>query len=80
MKILIDTNIASDVLLQRQPFYSDAIKIFALSKGGIELFISASAITDIYYITSREKKSRDIAINFIGTTSLKHLRRFRYRC
>ena len=59
MKILVDANVALDVLLERQPFYITGSQILGLSKGGIELFISASTITDIYYIIHREQKSKE---------------------
>lgn len=62
MKILVDTNIILDVLLKREPFYHTSTKILNLSKcEDIELYISASAITDIYYIayqSIRDKKNR----------------------
>jgi len=61
MKIFIDANIALDVLLERQPFCITGAQILGLSKGGIELFLSASTITDIYYIINRERKSKEIA-------------------
>jgi predicted nucleic acid-binding protein len=55
MKALIDTNIVLDVLLNRQPYCQDAAKIIVLSeKEIIESYVSASAITDIYYITQKE--------------------------
>jgi predicted nucleic acid-binding protein len=55
MKVLIDTNIVLDVLLNRQPYCQDAAKIIILSeKKIIESYVSASTITDIYYITQRE--------------------------
>jgi len=38
MKILIDANVALDVLLEREPFYISGAKVLSLSKGGIELF------------------------------------------
>jgi predicted nucleic acid-binding protein len=62
MKILIDANIALDVLLERQPFYISGVRVLGLSKGGIELFISASTVTDIYYITCQELKNKDAAL------------------
>ena len=62
MKILVDANVALDILLKRQPFYISGIKILGLSKGGIEVLISASTITDIYYIVRRELKNKEIAI------------------
>jgi putative cofactor-binding repeat protein len=62
MKILIDANIVLDVLLERQPFYIAGAQVLGLSKGGIELFLSASTITDIYYIIRRERKSKETAV------------------
>ena len=65
MKILLDANIALDVLLERQPFYVSGARVLGLSKGGIELFISASTVTDIYYITRRELKNKDVALTLL---------------
>ena len=65
MKILIDANIALDVLLERQPFCDTGIQILGLSKGGIELFISASTITDIYYIIRKELRSKETAASLV---------------
>ena len=51
MRILIDTNVILDVLLKRSPFYETAIEVLKLSaRDDIQEFVSASAITDIYYI------------------------------
>jgi predicted nucleic acid-binding protein len=68
MKILVDTNIVLDVLLEREPFYAAGTKVLGLSEGGIELFVSASAITDIYYITRKQRGSKTVAM-----TLLEHL-------
>jgi len=65
MKILIDANVALDVLLERQPFYVSGVKILSLSKGGIELFLSASTVTDIYYIIRKELKKKEIALTLL---------------
>jgi predicted nucleic acid-binding protein len=66
MKVLIDTNIVLDVLLNRQPYCQDAAKIIVLSeKEIIESYVSASAITDIYYITQKEYKNKQITIDLI---------------
>jgi predicted nucleic acid-binding protein len=62
MKILIDANVALDVLLERKPFYVSGVRVLGLSKGGIELFISASTVTDIYYIASKELKNKNAAL------------------
>ena len=51
MKVLIDTNIVLDVLLNRKPFVEDAIKPFQQAeKGQIEAYITASSVTDLVYI------------------------------
>ena len=65
MKILIDANIALDVLLERRPFYISGVRVLGLSKGGIELFISASTVTDIYYITRKELKNKDASLTLL---------------
>ena len=65
MKILIDANIALDVLLERQPFFASGVQILALSKGNIELLISASTVTDLYYIINKQLKDKKAAINLL---------------
>jgi len=53
-KVLIDTNVALDYLLHR-PDYSNAMIIYLMAEQNIiTAFISASAITDIFYIASKE--------------------------
>jgi len=62
MNLLIDTNVILDILLQREPYYKDAAKISVLSeKGYIYGYISASAVTDIFYVAKKELKSKDLA-------------------
>lgn len=59
MKLLIDTNIVLDILLKREPFYKDAAEVLNLSqRDAIQEYVSASAITDIYYIATRQIKNR----------------------
>jgi len=43
MKILIDTNIALDHLLKREPFWREAEKIIGLTQGGVGVYLSASS-------------------------------------
>ena len=62
MKILIDANVALDILLERHPFYVTGIQVLGLSKIGIELYVSSSTITDLYYIIRRELKSKEKSI------------------
>jgi predicted nucleic-acid-binding protein len=65
MKILLDSNVALDAVLKREHFYDSAANVIGLSQGGIGLFISASTITDIYYIVRKSKSSKEIAITLI---------------
>ena len=61
MRVLIDKNVILDVLLKRSPFYEAAIEVLKLSvREDIQEFVSASAITDIYYIAY--KNMRDKAV------------------
>ena len=66
MRILVDTNVILDVLLRREPFYSNGAKVLNLSKkDGVELYISASAITDIYYIANQALKNKEDVKNLL---------------
>ena len=57
MKLLVDTNVILDVLLQREPFAEAAANILSLTRReNIREYISASAVTDIYYIANRQIK------------------------
>jgi len=52
MTVLIDTNIVLDVLLKREQFLEKSSHIILLSeKKIIDGYVTASAITDIFYIT-----------------------------
>lgn len=67
MKLLIDTNIILDVLLKRQPFYENAAKVLKLAaREDFDEFVSASAITDIYYIAQRTVKDKEAAKNLLN--------------
>lgn len=67
MKALMDTCIIIDALQNRQPFCEDAQKIFLLcANDEFEGFLTAKAITDIYYLTHRQlhndKATREIIV------------------
>lgn len=68
MKLLIDTNVVLDVLLNREPFCNEAAKVLNLSdRAEVKEYISASAITDIYYIAYRQLRDKTIVRNMIKT-------------
>lgn len=59
MKILIDTNIVLDVMLKREPFYRLSLETLRLAKkDDVEEYVSASAITDIYYLAYRQLRDK----------------------
>ena len=54
MKVLIDTNVALDILLKRQD-YANAFAVFKLTEAEIIIgYISASAITDIFFLSKND--------------------------
>lgn len=63
MKVLIDTNIVLDMLLEREPFSENSTKVFEQAeRGKAEAFITANSITDIVYILRKsydKEKIRD---------------------
>ncbi|CDM93479.1 MAG: PIN domain-containing protein [Limnospira sp. PMC 1291.21] len=51
MRVLIDTNVVLDFLQEREPFVENAARIFQqIDAGEIEGVITATTITNIYYI------------------------------
>ena len=66
MKILFDTNIILDVLLDREPFSDLAVKLVSkVEKTEIKGFLGATTITTIYYLASKvagkKKADREIS-------------------
>jgi len=56
IKALVDTNVIIDFFLGREPFYRNAKIVFQkISCSKIEGYISASAVTDIFYLLQKAK-------------------------
>ena len=67
MKVMFDTNIFLDVLLEREPFVTDSAEVLKLcEERKLNGFISASAITDIFYLVHKYCHSNEITYNAIG--------------
>ena len=67
MKIMCDTNIIIDILLEREPFVDDSYKVLSLcEEHKVNGFISASSITDIYYLVRKYTHSTELAYNAVG--------------
>ena len=65
MQVLIDTNVILDVLLNRESFVQNALKILKLPEESVQKYVSASAITDIYYIARQEIKDKSQVKNLL---------------
>jgi len=54
LRILFDTNVILDVLLDREPFSSTAAKLFSkVETGEITGYVCATTITTLHYISSK---------------------------
>ena len=65
-KALLDTNIILDIAMKRPRFYNDAANIFhQVYHGKIQAFVSASALTDIFYFLQKAG-SKENALHFLS--------------
>ena len=65
--ILIDTNIFLDVFLQRSPFFEDSKTILKLcEEHRINGFLTASSITDIFYILRKSLHDTEASYDALG--------------
>ena len=64
MKVLIDTNVILDFFINREPFATDAEKIFSLCKlNKIKGFISPITISNSYYILRKLGSNKKVINN-----------------
>ena len=69
MKTLIDTNIVLDFLLQRELFFKDAELLFQkIDEGKIIGYVTATTLTDIFYISRKRTQSLELARQAISDT------------
>ena len=67
MKLMIDTNVVLDVLLKRSEFYEKSKAVLDLCESKKILgFVSASSITDIFYLVRRALRDTDETYKVIG--------------
>lgn len=73
-RVLLDTNVILDIALMRKPHYASAVAIFKLMDAQrIEASMTASSVTDIYFIAKKEKGHTD-AIGFVrGLIQVVHV-------
>ncbi|MBO5143925.1 MAG: PIN domain-containing protein [Lachnospiraceae bacterium] len=67
MKILIDTNVVIDALTSRESWSESAEKIFLMAANHtIDMYITASSATDIYYLVRKNLHSTEKAKQIMG--------------
>lgn len=67
MKIMCDTNIFLDVLLEREPFVENSDKVLRLcEEHKIDGYVSAACITDIFYLVRKYRHSNELAYQAVG--------------
>lgn len=65
MKVLIDTNIVSDLLLKREPFVEAATTLFEIVETAqIQGYVAATTITNIFYIVRTQ--GRETALQAVS--------------
>ena len=68
MKLMIDTNVILDVLLERKEFYDASRAVIDLCEDRkISGYVSASSITDIFYLVRRALKNTDQTYEVISS-------------
>lgn len=66
MRVLADTNVILDVLLERAPFYRAAAQVFAaVEQGAVSGFLCSASVTTIYYV-ARKHVGREAAQQHIA--------------
>ena len=67
MRILADTNVIIDALTSREPWNKSAEEIFLMAANHtIEMYITASSATDIYYLIRKHLHNIEAAKMIMG--------------
>ena len=74
MRVIVDTNVVLDVLLEREPFVNAAVKVFCLvEESRIEAFLCATTITTLDYLLTQSlptSKARNALRKLIASLKL----------
>lgn len=79
MRVLLDTNVVIDVLAHREPHFKfSQMVLLAIEEDVIGGYVSASAITDIFYIINKQlhdkSKTKELIkehiISFVGVAAV----------
>ena len=61
MEVFIDTDVILDLLVLREPFSKPAIELFnKIDQGAIRFSISATSVTNLYYILRKQASHRKV--------------------
>lgn len=53
--VLVDTNVVLDVILRREPWADDAVRMLdAVSRGRVRGFVASHAITTVHYVVAKD--------------------------
>ena len=59
-KLFVDTDIALDLLVKREPFYDSAARLFTLAdQQKIKIYVSAASFGNLNYILSKYKTATE---------------------
>ena len=68
MRLMVDSNIFLDVLTRREPFYTLSKAVLELCESKkVQGFLSASSVTDIYYLVHRQLHNTELAYQALGS-------------
>ena len=66
-RIFLDTNVILDFFLEREPFYYDALKLWAACENGeVEGYVSALTVNNVHYIAQKLKSTTTAMIAVRG--------------
>lgn len=69
MRVLVDTNIILDDFLEREPFVEDAAALMeAIESKRIVGYVTATTLTNIFYIARRQTRSIELARQAVSVT------------
>jgi predicted nucleic acid-binding protein len=69
MRVLVDTNIILDDFLEREPFVEDAAALMELIESKrIVGYVTATTLTNIFYIARRQTRSLELARQAVSVT------------
>lgn len=74
MRLLLDTNVMLDLLVQRQPWEKEALLIKGMAYfGDAELWVPAKSFTDMFYIMRKSFDSAQVQNALLGLKGTFHL-------